>query len=94
MNLEQLIKEKVGTIVDVRTKEEFLGGNVLGSVNIPLQEVVNRLEELKSLKSTLVLCCASGGRSGQAEAYLSQQGIDCYNAGSWLDVNYYTNQTL
>jgi phage shock protein E len=94
MNLEQLIKEKVGTIVDVRTKEEFLGGNVLGSVNIPLQEVVNRLEELKSLKSPLVLCCASGGRSGQAEAYLSQQGIDCYNAGSWLDVNYYTNQTL
>ncbi len=94
MNLEQIIKEKVGTIVDVRTKEEFLGGNVLGSVNIPLQEVVNRLEELKSLKSPLILCCASGGRSGQAQAYLSQQGIDCHNAGSWLDVNYYTNQTL
>jgi phage shock protein E len=94
MNLEQIIKEKSGTIVDVRTEEEFLGGNVLGSINIPLQEVVDRVGELKSLKSPLVLCCASGGRSGQAEAYLSQQGIDCLNGGSWLDVNYYNNQTL
>jgi len=94
MNAEKIIRDKQGTIVDVRTKEEFRGGNVTGSVNIPLQEIQQRLGELTNLKQPLVLCCASGGRSGQATHYLSQQGIECYNGGSWLDVNYYQSQTL
>ncbi len=88
MNIEQLIKEKKGTILDVRTPSEFQGGNVVGSVNIPLQEIQSRLDEVKSLEQPLVLCCASGGRSGQATYFLSQLGIDCVNAGSWLDVNF------
>lgn len=94
MNIEKLIKEKQGTIVDVRSQEEFRGGNVVGSVNIPLQEIPQRTEELKNLKTPLVLCCASGNRSGQAQRYLTQQGIECYNAGSWLEVNQYQSQTL
>jgi phage shock protein E len=88
MNIEQLIKEKKGTILDVRTPSEFQGGNAVGSVNIPLQEIQARLEEVKALEQPLVLCCASGGRSGQATYFLSQLGIECVNAGSWLDVNY------
>lgn len=89
MNIEQIIQEKQGTIVDVRTVEEFRGGHAEGAINIPLQEVVERMEEIKNLKMPLVLCCASGNRSGQAHRYLVQQGLDCYNGGSWLDVNYY-----
>ncbi|MEQ1732993.1 MAG: rhodanese-like domain-containing protein [Bacteroidia bacterium] len=94
MNVENIIKEKRGTIVDVRTPDEFRGGNVVGSINIPLQEVTARIDELKALQAPLVLCCASGNRSGQAHYYLSQQGIDCHNGGSWLDVNYYQSQTV
>jgi rhodanese-related sulfurtransferase len=94
MKIETIIKEKKGTIVDVRTTEEFNGGNVLGSINIPLQEIDKRINELKSFKQPLVLCCASGGRSGQATQYLLQQGFECFNGGSWLDVNYYHSQTL
>jgi rhodanese-related sulfurtransferase len=94
MNAEQIIKEKQGTIVDVRTPSEFMGGNVAGSINIPLQEIQHRMDELKNLNKPLVLCCASGNRSGQASHYLSQQGIECFNGGSWLDVNYVHSQTL
>lgn len=94
MNAEKIIKEKEHTIVDVRTNEEFMGGNVAGSINIPLQEIVKRLAELRNLKQPLVLCCASGGRSGQAHGYLLQQGIESYNGGSWLDVNYYQSQIV
>jgi phage shock protein E len=93
MNTETIIREKKGTIVDVRTSGEFMGGNVAGSVNIPLQEIPYRMEELKALQAPLVLCCASGNRSGQAQHYLSQQGLECYNGGSWLNVNYYQSQT-
>ena len=94
MNIEKIIKEKKCTIVDVRTPAEFIGGNVAGSINIPLQEIEKRMDELKRLKQPLVLCCASGGRSGQAHGYLAQKGIECCNAGSWLDVNYVHSQTL
>jgi len=94
MSIEKIIKEKQGTIVDVRTPSEFMGGNVEGSINIPLQEIQQRIVELKNLKQPLVLCCASGGRSGQATQYLIQQGIECCNGGSWLDLNYYQSQTV
>jgi rhodanese-related sulfurtransferase len=94
INIEKLIKEKKGTIVDVRTVEEFRGGHVAGSINIPLQELHSKLEEIKGLPMPLILCCASGGRSGYAQMYLSEQQIDCVNAGSWLDVNYYQSQNV
>lgn len=76
------------TIVDVRTPAEFMGGNVAGSINIPLQEIQQRLDEIKSLKQPIVLCCASGARSHQATSFLQSNGIDCENGGSWMNVNY------
>ncbi len=85
--MENIIKEKKGTVVDVRTPAEFMGGHVADSINIPLQELVQRMDEIKALKQPLILCCASGGRSGQAHGYLAAQGIDCHNGGSWLNVN-------
>jgi rhodanese-related sulfurtransferase len=88
MNIEQIISQGEGTIVDVRSVEEFRGGHVAGSVNIPLQELDRRINEIQHLKTPVILCCASGNRSGQAERYLQHQGIDCYNAGSWYDVNF------
>lgn len=76
------------TVVDVRTRAEFMGGHVAGSVNIPLQELVDRAAELDGLPKPIIFCCASGNRSGQATAYFKAQGLSCENGGSWLDVNY------
>ncbi len=94
MNIERVIKEKQGTIIDVRTPVEFMGGNAAESINIPLQEIQQRIDEMKNLKQPFVLCCASGGRSGLATQFLSQHGFECINGGSWLNVNYYQSQTL
>ncbi|CAN5361455.1 hypothetical protein BH09BAC2_BH09BAC2_22120 [soil metagenome] len=93
MNPEKIIKEKKGTIIDVRTPAEFSEGNVQGSINIPLHDLPDKTEEIKKLKQPLVLCCATGNRSSRATQYLSQQGIECCNAGSWTDVNYLKSQT-
>lgn len=79
-------------VVDVRTREEFMGGHVAGSINIPLHEIVDRAEELEELKKPIVFCCASGGRSGQATAFFKQKGIDCENGGGWMEVNFKLNQ--
>ena len=86
MNIQELINDSQTTIVDVRTEEEFSEGNVKGSINIPLHEVVDRVEELKKIQP-LVLCCLSGNRSGQATAFLQAQGCDqVYNGGGWETV--------
>ena len=83
MDIQKLINDSQTTIVDVRTEEEFSEGNVNGSINIPLHEVVDRIEELTQMQP-LVLCCLSGGRSGQATDFLQAQGCDqVYNGGGW-----------
>ena len=92
MDIEQILKSGKGTIVDVRTPGEFMGGNVAGSMNIPLNEVPARVDEFKKLEAPVILCCASGNRSGQAAHFLSSQGVDCVNGGPWTDVNYYKAQ--
>ncbi len=87
MNIQELINDTATTIVDVRTEGEFAEGNVNGSINIPLNEVVDRVEELKAMQP-LVLCCLSGGRSGQATAFLQAQGCDdVHNGGGWQMVD-------
>ncbi len=82
MSITEKINHAETTIVDVRTPGEFVGGHVAGSVNIPLNEVVSRIDELKKMQP-MVLCCASGGRSGQAADYLTEQGLDVVNGGGW-----------
>ena len=77
-----------GTIIDVRTRAEYSGGHVNGSVNIPLQEITNHIDEIKAMEQPIIFCCASGGRSGQATQYFKSLGVNCENGGSWIDVNY------
>ena len=75
---------KEATIIDVRTPGEFAMGCVEGSINIPLDQVPHKVEEFKNMKKPLVLCCASGGRSGQAVQFLEANGVDnIYNGGGW-----------
>lgn len=87
MDLQELINSDKVSIVDVRTPMEFTDGHVNGSINIPLNDVVERVEELRGMQP-LVLCCASGGRSRQAVDYLQVQGFEeVYNGGGWTNVN-------
>jgi phage shock protein E len=75
------------TIVDVREPSECEQGMIEGSINIPLGEVPNKIEEFKAMKKPLVLCCRSGARSGQAVDFLAANGLeDIYNGGPWGDV--------
>jgi phage shock protein E len=84
--LEEKIRTGTATIVDVRSPGEFMHGHVKGSANIPLQQIPERLDELRKMND-IILCCASGNRSGQATRYLAQQGITCENGGSWIDLD-------
>jgi len=74
------------TIVDVRTKGEYQGGHIKGSVNIPLQGIEKSLARIKKDKPVIV-CCASGMRSGSAKSILKSNGYtEVYNGGGWMSL--------
>lgn len=79
--------EKGAMVIDVRSPGEFQSGHVKGARNIPLQEVGRRASEIAHYKKPIILCCASGARSGQAASILKKKGIDCINGGSWMKVS-------
>jgi NADPH-dependent 2,4-dienoyl-CoA reductase/sulfur reductase-like enzyme/rhodanese-related sulfurtransferase len=62
-------------VVDVRTPGEFAGGAYPGALNIPLDEVPNRLAEFGAKDREIVVYCASGARSGYAARILAQAGF-------------------
>jgi len=69
--------------VDVRSPAEFASGNAPGTINIPLQELASRLAEIPK-SAPVVLCCASGTRSGMARMLLKKNGYQrVYNIGVW-----------
>lgn len=70
------IKEKIhagAKIVDVRTPEELRSGAYPGAVNIPLQELPRRLNEIPK-NGPVIVYCASGIRSASAARILKQAG--------------------
>ena len=77
------LKQQGAIFVDVRSAGEFANGNASGTINIPLQELGSRLSEIPKT-SPIVLCCASGTRSGMAKLLLRKNRyLDVYNIGTW-----------
>ncbi|GAA5027050.1 hypothetical protein GCM10011506_13280 [Marivirga lumbricoides] len=71
------------TIIDVRSAGEFALEHAQYSVNIPLNEIEARLEEVKKIEGEIIVCCASGNRSAMAQQILLSHGIKSLNGGSW-----------
>lgn len=72
-------------LVDVRTPQEFAAGHVPGAINVPLQELGERLHELGDQSRPIVVYCRSGARSATAKAILSRAGYGVYDAGAMSD---------
>lgn len=66
------------TLLDARTVGEYKRGHIEGYINIPVDELRERLDEIDPSKPVYVIC-QSGLRSYLACRILSQNGYDCYN---------------
>lgn len=93
MSLQEIIKSPGTRFVDVRTAVEFNMDHIEGAINLPLDQVPHRYEEISGLGETpVVFYCRSGARSGSAVAYLSRKGIkNIYDGGGLDDLQYYLN---
>jgi len=73
--------------IDVRTAEEFAAGHVSQAVNIPYEEITQRIGEVTEDKDALIyVYCRSGRRSGIAMEDLRQAGFsNVVNVGGLQD---------
>jgi len=62
------------TILDVRREDEYKSSHIPGAVNIPLHELLNRLDDVPEGK--LWIHCGSGYRSGVGASLLQRAGRD------------------
>jgi len=91
-SLKEIGKKPETVIVDVRSPWEFEMEHVPGAKNIPLEEVMYKIKELKEIKTPIVLYCRSGNRSGMAVSILKQNGItEVYNGGGLGDMEFLLN---
>ncbi|MGA0558410.1 rhodanese-like domain-containing protein [Larkinella sp. VNQ87] len=70
-------------IIDVRSPQEFAGGHIPNSINMPLDRLPAKVNELKSKGLPIITCCRSGARSGLAKGILQSAGMEVHNGGSW-----------
>ena len=77
-DMEKLIGDDSVTLLDTRTNKEFDLGHVEGFINIPLDELRERLEEIDKEKPVYVMC-QSGLRSYIATRILEGRGYEAYN---------------
>jgi rhodanese-related sulfurtransferase len=74
----QLQNDTNAVILDVRTLAEVEQGKIPGAIHIDIykgQEFVNEIMKLDKTKNYFVYC-KSGGRSGQACAFMNQSGFE------------------
>jgi phage shock protein E len=78
-------QEPTELIIDVRTPAEFRQGHLEGAVNLPLDQLLQRLPDaVPDRQRALMLYCASGGRSGLACSALAQLGYARVRNGGGL----------
>ncbi len=73
---DKIGKAKNVLLLDVRTKEEFSEEHIKNALNIPVQELEKRLDELKKYKNfEIIVYCRSGARSRRASEILVKNGF-------------------
>ena len=83
INYAELVKQGA-IILDVRTKDEYAGGHISGSINIPVQSLSKNIDKLKDKSKPIITCCASGIRSASAKSILKANGYtEVHNGGGW-----------
>lgn len=83
-DLAAMVQANQVLVVDVREADEFAGGHIPGSVNMPLSSFQpSRLPDPRG--RALVLTCLGGKRSGMAldKCMAAQAGVDTHLAGGF-----------
>jgi len=84
INTVSLANDRHHILIDVRTEKEFQKSHILGALNVPLDVIHTRIEEIIDNKNeNITLYCRSGRRSELARNVLIKLGYsNITNGGS------------
>lgn len=86
---KQIMDAEQVVLLDVRTEEEFATGHITNAINIPVDELEFRFNELEDRKAKILVYCKSGRRSVIACEILAERGFtNVYNMGGVVDWPY------
>ena len=94
-----LINREDAQVIDVRESAEFAAGHISAAINIPGAQLTERLSEIEKYKSKpVIICCASGMRSGRICAELKKNGFENLSnlsggLDSWVSASYPLSKT-
>lgn len=73
-------------LLDVRTTNEYAGGKIAGSINVPLDQIPGKITKtIPDKDATIYIYCLSGARSASAAQIMEKLGYtNIYNMTSGL----------
>ena len=86
-DIHEIIKDPGTQLIDVRSPAELYEIAIEGAVNIPMDQVPERIEEFRAMEGDIVVFCRSGARSESVKQYLTQNGVkNVINGGGVADI--------
>ena len=79
-SMQSLMKEKDIVIIDIREQFEIDITSVPGTVNIPMQVVLNNFKDILKKEQEYYILCHTGQRSYYLTSILTQYGYNVINA--------------
>ena len=66
-------------IIDIREPYELVDGYILGNINIPMGDILNKIDQLSKTKDTIIYC--NTGRRSTPVVYMTHKlhNITLYN---------------
>lgn len=85
-SIEESLESGDGTLIDVRTPQEYAEGYIAGASLLPLQSIEQGATPEVDKDTTIYLYCRSGNRSVVAANILRDAGYEVVDLGGLQDV--------
>ncbi|NJX16787.1 rhodanese-like domain-containing protein [Tamlana crocina] len=76
--------EQGAVILDVRSQKEWDNGHIDEALHVPLDNLTDKVDEIKRLNKPVIVCCESGVRAAKAAKFLNLNNIKATNGGGWI----------
>ena len=85
--MHDIVNDPETHLIDVRSPAELLEMAIDRAVNIPMDEVPERINDFKEMSGDIVVFCRSGARSESVKQFLIQNGVkNVVNGGGVADI--------
>ncbi len=86
--MNNYLKDPGATYIDVRSSWEFEAGHIDHAINIPLELLSEKWQDIQQMKTPDIFYCRSGNRIGMALTLAKNAGIaEVYNGGSFFELS-------